>query len=160
MDKRQMELYTDYLLCNYGYATATELSSMVHGEVSHDKVTRFLSEREYTSKDLWLEVKSAVRKIEGEDGVLIFDDTISEKMWTDENEIVCWHYDHTKGRTVKGINRKRSISRTSVLSIALDERPRIVTIQYSDRRCPGMSGWQRRGKCRCDQVMRPAAFAC
>ena len=22
----------------------------------------------------------------------------------DENEIVCWHYDHTKGRNVKGIN--------------------------------------------------------
>lgn len=52
MDKRQMDLYTDYLLCNYGYATATGLSSMVHGEVSHDKITRFLSEREYTSKDL------------------------------------------------------------------------------------------------------------
>ena len=34
MDKRQMELYTDYLLCNYGYATATGLLSMVHGEVS------------------------------------------------------------------------------------------------------------------------------
>jgi hypothetical protein len=40
-------------------------------------------------------VKSAVRQIESGDGVLIFDDTISEKMWTDENEIVCWHYDHT-----------------------------------------------------------------
>ena len=117
MDKRQMDLYTDYLLCNYGYATATGLSSMVHGEVSHDKVTRFLSEREYTSKDLWLEVKSAVRKIEGEDGVLIFDDTISEKMWTDENEIVCWHYDHTKGRTVKGINLLNALYHNSDISL-------------------------------------------
>jgi hypothetical protein len=53
---------------------------------------------------LWLEVKSAVRQIEGEDGVLIFDDTISEKRWTDENEVVCWHCDHAKGRLVKGIN--------------------------------------------------------
>lgn len=104
MDRRQLELYTDYLISNYGYATATGLSAMVNGEVSHDKITRFLSEREYTSKDLWLEVKSAVRQIEADDGVLIADDTIAEKMWTDENEIVCWHYDHTKGRLVKGIN--------------------------------------------------------
>lgn len=47
------------------------------GEVSHDKITRFLSEREYTSKDLWREVKSVVRQIERAEGVLIFDDTIS-----------------------------------------------------------------------------------
>ncbi len=104
MDKQQLELYTDYLISNYGYATATGLSAMTKGEVSHDKVTRFLSEREYTSKDLWLAVKSAVRQMEGDDGVLIFDDTISEKRWTDENEVVCWHYEHTKGRLVKGIN--------------------------------------------------------
>ena len=104
MDKQQLELYTDYLISNCGYATATGLSAMVDGEVSHDKVTRFLSQREYTSKDLWREVKSTVRQIEGADGVLIFDDTICEKAWTDENEMVCWHYDHCKGRNVKGIN--------------------------------------------------------
>ena len=53
MDKRQLELHTDYLISNYGYATATGLSAMGNGAVSHDKITRFLSEREYTSKDLW-----------------------------------------------------------------------------------------------------------
>lgn len=63
MDKRQLELYTDYLISNYGYATATGLSAIVNGEVSHDKITRFLSVREYSSKDLWLEVKSTVRQI-------------------------------------------------------------------------------------------------
>ena len=104
MDKRKLELYTDYLISNYGYATATGLSAMVNGAVSHDQITRFLSEREYTSKDLWLSVKAAVRQIEQDDGVLIADDTIAEKMWTDENEVVCWHYDHAKGRLVKGIN--------------------------------------------------------
>lgn len=35
---------------------------------------------------------------------MIFDDTIQEKTWTDENEVMCWHYDHCKGRLVKGIN--------------------------------------------------------
>lgn len=45
-----------------------------------------------------------MREVEREDGVLIFDDTIQEKPHTDENELVCWHFDHTKGRSVKGIN--------------------------------------------------------
>jgi hypothetical protein len=35
---------------------------------------------------------------------MIVDDSISEKPYTDENDIICWHYDHSKGRTVKGIN--------------------------------------------------------
>ena len=106
MKREELELYTDYLISGSGFATATGLSEMLDGEMSHDKVTRFLSEREYTSKDLWREVKSTVRKIEREDGVLIFDDTIQEKAWTDENEVMCWHFDHCKGRSVKGINSR------------------------------------------------------
>ena len=38
------------------------------------------------------------------DGVLILDDSIEEKPYTDENEVNCWHYAHAKGRTLKGIN--------------------------------------------------------
>ena len=45
-----------------------------------------------------------MRQVERDDAVLVIDDTIEEKPYTDENEIVCWHYDHAKGRTVKGIN--------------------------------------------------------
>ena len=51
---------------------------MLEGEVSHDQVTRFLSAQEYTSKDLWQQVKPTVRSIERDDGVLIFDDTICD----------------------------------------------------------------------------------
>ena len=32
------------------------------------------------------------------------DDTIQEKPHSDENELICWHYDHSTGQTVKGIN--------------------------------------------------------
>ncbi|MDF1758801.1 MAG: hypothetical protein P1U74_10985, partial [Legionellaceae bacterium] len=38
------------------------------------------------------------------DGVLILDDTIEDKPYTDENEVNCWHYSHAKGDVVKGIN--------------------------------------------------------
>lgn len=71
MNKERLELYTDYLISTFGYATATGLSEMLNGQVSHDQITRFLSDEEYTSKDLWQEVKATVRKMEREDAVLI-----------------------------------------------------------------------------------------
>ena len=104
MKNFDLELYTDYLLSSFGAATATGLSAMVGGEVSHDRVTRFLSGQDYTSKDLWAQVKAVVREVEDAQGVLIIDDTIQEKAWTDESDLICWHYDHCSGRTVKGIN--------------------------------------------------------
>ena len=41
--------------------------------MSHDKVTRFLSGRDYTSKDLWMQVKGVIRQVEGWDGGGDFD---------------------------------------------------------------------------------------
>ena len=104
MNKELSELYSDYLLSSFGATTATGLSDMLEGAVSHDRITRFLSREIYDSRTLWQQVKPMVRKIEQPDGVLIFDDTIEEKPHTDENEIVSWHFDHSKNRTVKGIN--------------------------------------------------------
>ncbi len=45
-----------------------------------------------------------MRKVQSPDAVLIFDDSIEEKPYTDENEIICWHWDHSKNLSVKGIN--------------------------------------------------------
>jgi len=99
-----MDLYTDYLLSSFGQVTATGLSNLLDGSISHDKITRLLSARAYSSKDLWQTVKSDVRRHESPDACLIFDDTIVSKPYTDENEIICWHWDHSKGRNEKGIN--------------------------------------------------------
>ena len=77
---------------------------MLDGLISHDKVTRFLGSESFDAKTLWKRVKPLVRKYEQDDGVLVVDDTIVEKPYTDESELVCWHYDHSKGRSVKGIN--------------------------------------------------------
>jgi hypothetical protein len=109
MDKDLLDLYSDYLLSAFGHATATGLSAMTDGEVSHDKVTRFLSEEDLDSRALWRLVKPLVRELgkeadQQEEGVLIIDDTIEEKPYTDESELVCWHYDHSKGRNAKGAN--------------------------------------------------------
>ena len=104
MNKEILDLYTDYLIGSFSAITATGLSELTEGQMSHDQITRFLSKEEYKSKHLWLMVKKTVRKIESEDGVIIIDDTIEEKPYTDENEIICWHFDHSINRNVKGIN--------------------------------------------------------
>ena len=100
-----LDLYTDYLISQNYHATATGLASLLEGEVSHDQVTRFLNKNNFGPKELWKFVKAKVRNCQQEtDGALIIDDTIEEKPYTDENEIVSWHYSHTKGHQVKGIN--------------------------------------------------------
>jgi hypothetical protein len=64
----------------------------------------FLNRDDYGSKTLCGQVKKTVREVGREDGVLIFDDAIQEKPYTDENELLCRHFDHTQNRSVKGIN--------------------------------------------------------
>ena len=99
-----LDIYTDYLICQNKHATATGLANMLDGEFSHDKVTRFLSQSSLGSKELWNYIKNSVSSEERPGGVLILDDTIEEKPYTDENDINCWHYSHAKGDIVKGIN--------------------------------------------------------
>jgi hypothetical protein len=107
-----LDIYSDYLIAQNQYATAVGLSDLLDGRMSHDKVTRFLNKEEFTSKDLWEYVKPDLRKIEEDKGgVLIIDDTIEEKTYTDENEIICWHYSHSKGRCVKGVNLLSCLAR-------------------------------------------------
>jgi len=132
MNKTYLDLYTDYLLSTFGYATATGLERMTDGEVSHDQITRFLSKETYTSKDLWLEVKPTVREVESEAGVLIFDDTIQEKPYTDENEVMCWHYDHSKGRSVQGFNLLNCLYYVADVSIPVAFELVNKPLQYCD----------------------------
>lgn len=103
-EQELLDLYTDYLITSTISTTSTGLSAVLNNKVSHDSFTRLLNGSRYESKQLWNLVKPTVRISEIEDGILVFDDTISHKPYTDENELICWHYDHTKGHSVKGIN--------------------------------------------------------
>ena len=131
MKKADLDLYTDYLLSTFGAATATGLSAMVDEDVSHDQITRFLSAQEYTSKDLWQQVKRTVRAVQRDDGVLIFDDTIQEKAWTDESELMCWHFDHVSARTVRGINLLNALYHCNGTSIPVAFELVKKPIEYS-----------------------------
>jgi len=136
--KIEMDLYTDYLLSSFGQVTATGLSNLLDGSLSHDKITRTLSGQEYSSKDLWREVKTLVRDHENEDACLIFDDTIISKPYTDENDIISWHWDHSKNRNEKGINlltafyHTQSSTETEALRIPVSYECVKKTIRYLD----------------------------
>ncbi len=66
MNKQILDLYTDYLISQNHYATATGLSELLDGKISHDQITRFLHKEELTSRELWQYVRPHVRKYEKE----------------------------------------------------------------------------------------------
>lgn len=114
-----LDIYTDYLVCSFGATTATGLSRLVP-QLSHDQVTRFLSGAILDKKQLWLHIKPQVRAMQSEQGVLILDDTVQEKPYSDESELVTWHFDHTQGKTVKGINLLSALYFSQGTSLPID----------------------------------------
>jgi hypothetical protein len=157
MKNSDLELYTDYLLSTFGAATATGLSAMLEGDVSHDRITRLLSKQAYTSKDLWLQVKAMVRSVESDEGVLIFDDTIQEKAWTDESELMCWHFDHCSGRSVKGINLLNAVYHSKGASIPVAFELVKKPIQYCDLQTRQL---KRKSEVTKNELMREMIGAC
>ncbi|MBD0327653.1 MAG: IS701 family transposase, partial [Pyrinomonadaceae bacterium] len=71
MNKSLLDLYTDYLISSFGATTATGLSRLLDGAISHDAVTRLLAEEIKTSANLWRVAKPLVRQVESDDGALI-----------------------------------------------------------------------------------------
>lgn len=135
MDKTMLETYSDYLIASTGSTTATGLSRLVGGSLSHDQVTRFLASSRNDSAMLWSLVKPTVRQLQaqaGDEGVIIFDDTIIEKPYTDENAIVCWHYDHCTGRNIKGINLLTGLYHRNGVSLPVAFEAVSKTVSYID----------------------------
>lgn len=104
-----LDLYTDYLISSTGQASATGLSALHDGALSHDKVTRFLASTYLDSRELWLAAKPLVRRAEAnraaaDFAVLIVDDCIAEKPHTDPNALIATYWDHSQQRYVRGLN--------------------------------------------------------
>lgn len=106
-DANILDLYTDYLMASFNLTTATGMSAMLDGAISHDQISRFLGQGPFDQKLYWKYIKRIVRRIEYDYGMIKIDDTILEKPHSKENELICWHYDHSKkgrDKNVKGIN--------------------------------------------------------
>ncbi|APS57108.1 transposase [Piscirickettsia salmonis] len=133
MNKELLDIYSDYLISQNHYATATGLSDLLEGSISHDKVTRFLNKNHFGSKELWSYVKKHVRQYEEEvGGVLSLDDTVEEKPYTDENDVVCWHYSHSKSAHVKGINILTSMVTYKKTSVPIGYETVLKDIKFTD----------------------------
>ena len=78
-----------------------------------------MSQEDWDSKKLWLLVKPVLRKYEEDDGVVIFDDSIEEKPYTQENDLICWHHDHSKNRAVKGMNIMNCVYNVGEISLPI-----------------------------------------
>lgn len=136
--KQMLDLYSDYLLASFSQVNATGLSNLMDGNISHDQVTRFLSSQKKTSKDLWLIAKPFVKKIQSPTGVLIIDDSIEEKPYTDENDIICWHYDHSKDCHVKGINFISTVYQNKDSALPIGFELVAKTEEYFDKKTKKM----------------------
>jgi len=102
-----LDLYSDYLIASFNLTTATGLSKLLQGALSHDQISRFLGQRQFNQVDYWRCIKPIVRKIEHSEGVLKIDDTIEEKPHSTENDIIAMHWNHSKkpkAGFTKGIN--------------------------------------------------------
>ena len=98
-----------------------------------------------------------VRSMQSEEGVLIFDDTIQEKAWTDESELMCWHFDHCSGRSVKGINLLNAIYHSKGASIPVAFELVKKPIQYCDRQSQQL---KRKSEVTKNELMRQMIGAC
>jgi len=60
MANKILDIYSDYLICQNKYATATGLSDLLSGDISHDKITKYLNSEDLGSKELWVYVKPQI----------------------------------------------------------------------------------------------------
>lgn len=75
-----------------------------------------------------------MRSIQRDDGVLVLDDSIAEKPSTDENDIICWHFDHVHNRTVKGINFLTALYHVQGISLPVGVTLIAKTEYYIDKK--------------------------
>nr|WP_028866565.1 hypothetical protein [Psychromonas hadalis] len=73
-----------------------------------------------------------MREIESDEGVLIFDNTVQEKPYSSGNELINWHFEHTVGGSVKGINLLNCIYHSNRASLSVAFKLITKPIQYSD----------------------------
>jgi putative transposase len=98
--KCSLGLYTKFLIANQNKYSGVELSK-TSGQLSHDSVSKWLSEKEFDSKHLWSHVKDMV---EMKKGYLIADDSVLDKRFSRGNELVGRHWSGNEHRLICGID--------------------------------------------------------
>ena len=80
--------------------TLTNLADHLE-QISHDKINRYLKNEKLTPRLLWDNVKNLI--VVDEDAYIIFDDTVLDKRFSEEIEIVRRQYSGNEHGVVRGI---------------------------------------------------------
>lgn len=98
-------MYINYTISSFEKIEMTKLGKIAGVGFSHDRFTTMLLDTNLDNEqDLWKSIKPLLRSFENnKDGCIVIDDTILHKPHTKESDTVCWHYDHTIGKSIKGI---------------------------------------------------------
>ena len=92
--------YCPYLLSSQINYNITNLASHLEN-ISHDKINNYLKNEKLTPRLLWDNVKSLI--VPHEDAYIIFDDTVLDKRFSEDIEIVRRQYSGNEHGIVKGI---------------------------------------------------------
>ena len=101
MTKQQ---YIEYLICTPGgNYTCTNLADHLDGEpgTSHDAITDYLRREKLTPRSLWEVVQPSLQ--DGPDSCLIVDDSVQDKRYSKQIEMVKLQYSGAAGGLVRGI---------------------------------------------------------
>jgi len=137
--EKLIDIYIDFLISSFGKIEMTKLSELLDGIYSHDVFTKMLLNYDKAidiDKELWHRAKGLLRTYEDEaQGCILIDDTVLHKPYTKENDIVCWHYDHSAGKCVKGICMLNfHYTNADGISIPLDYEVISKTEKYFDKK--------------------------
>ncbi len=92
--------YCQYLLSSQINYTMTNLAEHLEN-ISHDKINYYLKNEKLTPRLLWDNVKDLI--VADENAYIIFDDTVLDKRYSEEIEIVRKQYSGNEHGVVKGI---------------------------------------------------------
>jgi hypothetical protein len=97
--KRQ---YIEYLISTPANYTCTNLAKHLQG-VSHDAISDYLAQSKITAHQLWELVQPLVRETDSETAYLIIDDSVQDKRYSNQIELVKKQYSGAEGGLVRGI---------------------------------------------------------
>jgi hypothetical protein len=92
--------YCQYLISSQINYTITHLADHLQ-KWSHDTLRRYLNNERVTASDLWKNVSKIIQV--DEEGFIIFDDTVIDKNFSYDIEVVKYQYSGTTHKVIKGI---------------------------------------------------------
>jgi putative transposase len=118
-----LETYTSFLIGNGNRYSGVEASKALAEKSgvnapAHDTISRWLANETYDASDLWNRVKEHAAL----DSCLIVDDSVLDKRWSPNNELVDYHWSGNEHRTIRGICLVNFLAHTADSFLPVDYR--------------------------------------